>query len=89
MNRKSKAFEKFKDLKDLVENEIDLKIKCLRNYRGGEFTSYEFNDFCEYHGIRRHFILARNPQHNGVVERKNLIFQDITKSLVFEAQVPD
>ena len=33
----------FKTFKSLVENETDLKIKCLRSNREGEFTSYEFD----------------------------------------------
>jgi hypothetical protein len=37
---------------------MDLKIKCLRSERGGEFTSNEFNSFCEKHGIKRQFSIA-------------------------------
>ena len=37
LKHKNEAFEKFKFFKDLVENELDLKIKCLRSNRGGEF----------------------------------------------------
>ena len=36
---KSESFECFKNLKYLVENEKDSKIKCLRMDREGEFTS--------------------------------------------------
>jgi transposase InsO family protein len=54
----------------LVENETDLKIKCLRSERGGEFISNEFEDFCETHGIKRHFSIARTPQQNRVIARK-------------------
>ena len=35
LKEKSKAFEKFKSFKSLVENETDLKIKCLKSDRGG------------------------------------------------------
>jgi hypothetical protein len=35
LKEKSEAFEKFKTYKVLVENEIDLKIKCLRSDNGG------------------------------------------------------
>jgi transposase InsO family protein len=62
LKEKYEAFEKFKSFKALVENETDLKIKCLRSDRGGEFTSYEFDEFCENHGIKRHFSVARTPQ---------------------------
>ena len=37
---------------------------------GGEFTSKEFMDYYNNHGIKRQFSIARKPQHNGVVERK-------------------
>jgi hypothetical protein len=52
LKEKYEAFEKFKAFKALVENEIDLKIKCLRSDRGGEFTSYELDEFSENHGIK-------------------------------------
>ena len=53
LKEKSKAFEKFKIFKNRVENEFGVKKKCLRLDRGGEFTSREFNIFCEDKGIRR------------------------------------
>jgi transposase InsO family protein len=55
----------------MVENEMDSKIKCLTYDNGGEFTSNEFMDYYSRHGIKRKFSIARKPQQNGVVERKN------------------
>ena len=49
LKHKYDAFENFQALKDLVENESDRKIKCLRSHRGGEFTSDKLFDFCEQH----------------------------------------
>ena len=46
----------------MVENETHVKIKCLRSGKGGEFTSNEFNDFCETRGIKRQFSDAKTPQ---------------------------
>jgi transposase InsO family protein len=64
-----------------------LKIKCLRSDNGGVFTSYEFNKFCEDHGIRRHSSVAITPQQNGVVERKNRNVQEIATKMLNEARL--
>jgi transposase InsO family protein len=71
LRNKSDVFENFKVYKEMVENEMDSKIKFLRSDNGGEFTSNEFMDCYSRHGIKRQFFIARTPQQNGVVERKN------------------
>ena len=47
LKKKYEAFECFKIFKEIVENEADLKIKCLRSNDKGEYTSNEFEDLCE------------------------------------------
>jgi hypothetical protein len=44
LKNKSEAFENFNIYKEIVENEMDSRIKCLRSDNGGEFTSKEFMD---------------------------------------------
>ena len=51
LKEKSEALEKFKIFKNKVVNESSFKIRNLRSDRGGEFTSREFNIYCEEHGI--------------------------------------
>ena len=80
---------KFKAFKALVENETNLKIKCLRSDNGGEFTANEFNEYCETHGIKRQFSTPKNPQQNGVVDRKNMTVQEETKTILNQAKLPD
>ena len=77
LRNKSESFENFKVYKEMIENEMDSKIKCLRSNNGGELTSKEFMDYCNNHGIKRQFLVARTPQQNGVVERKNMIVQEM------------
>jgi transposase InsO family protein len=72
LKNKSEDFENFKIYKEMVENDMDSRIKCLRSDNGGEFTSQEFMDHCNSHGIKRQLFFARTPQQNGVVERKNM-----------------
>ena len=62
LKQKSEAFVAFKNFKSLVEKESGYEIKSLRSNRGGEFTSKEFNDFCESHEIRRPLTVPRSPQ---------------------------
>jgi hypothetical protein len=52
LKNKSEAFENFKIYKEVVENEIDSRIKCLRSDNGGELISKEFMDYCNRHGIK-------------------------------------
>jgi hypothetical protein len=59
LKNKSEAFENFKIYKEMVENEMDSRIKCLRSDNGGEFTSKEFMDYCNNHGIKRQLSVAR------------------------------
>jgi transposase InsO family protein len=61
----------------MVENEMDSKIKCLRYDNGRDFTSEEFMDYYNSHGIKRQFFVARTTQQNGVVERKNKTVQEM------------
>ena len=86
---KYKAFEKFKAFKALVENDIDLKIKCLILENRGEFTSKEFNEFCEIHGIKRKFSALRTPQQNGVEKRKKRIVQKAARTMLNEDKLSD
>jgi transposase InsO family protein len=62
LKNKLEAFENFKIYKEMVENEMDSRIKCLISDNGGEFTSKEFMDYCNNHGIKRQFSIARTPQ---------------------------
>jgi transposase InsO family protein len=87
LKNKSKSFENFKIYKEMVENEMDSKIKCLRSDNGGEFTSKEFMDYCNSHGIKRQFFIARTPQQNGVVERKNTSVQEMDQTMLMDSKL--
>ena len=60
----------------------------MRSYRGGEFTSKEFLEFCEANGIRRPFTVPRSPQQNGVTERKNRTILDMARSMLKSKRLP-
>ena len=82
MKQKSEAFSAFKKFKVAVEKESGYEIKAMRSDRGGEFTSGEFQEFCETNGIRRPLTVPRSPQQNGVAERKNRTVLDMARSML-------
>ena len=71
LKSKDDVFSKFKEIKSLVENHTEKKIKTLRLDNGGEFTSEEFKELCREFGIKRELSTDYNPQQNGVAEQKN------------------
>jgi transposase InsO family protein len=83
----SEAFENFKIYKEMVENEMDSRIKCLRSDNGGEFTSNKFMYYFNNHGKKIQFFVARTPQQNGVVERKNRTVQEMDQTLIIRRNV--
>ncbi|XP_048625675.1 uncharacterized protein LOC106444440 isoform X1 [Brassica napus] len=89
MKEKSDALNKFKAFKNLVEQEAKTKIQTFRTDRGGEFTSIEFNEFCDSSGIKRHFTAPYSPQHNGVVERRNRTLMEMTRSCMKHMSFPN
>ena len=51
LKKKFEIFNRFKELKALVENQTKKKIKVLRKDKGGEFCSKEFEEFCKKCGV--------------------------------------
>lgn len=68
---------------------MDLKIKCLRSDQGGEYILEEFFDFCEQHGIKRKFFVAKTLQQNGVAKRMNRTFQQMACAMLDESETLD
>lgn len=88
LTEKAEAFETFKVFKNCVEKEAKTVIRGLRTYRGGEFTSDNFNKFCKEQGIKRQLTAAYTPQQNGVPERRNRTIKNKVCCLLSEKQMP-
>jgi transposase InsO family protein len=88
MRVKSESFEKFKEFKSEVENQLNRKIKALRSDRGGEYLSHEFTDYLKECGIVSQWTPPGTPQWNGVSERRNRTLLDMVRSMTSEAQLP-
>ncbi|GJY42489.1 retrotransposon protein, putative, ty1-copia subclass [Tanacetum coccineum] len=78
---KHEAFGKFKEWKQLVENQTWRTVKKLRMDNGLVFCNREFEQLCIEGGIARHLIVVRTPQQNRVAERMNRTLMDNVRCL--------
>nr|GEU42698.1 hypothetical protein [Tanacetum cinerariifolium] len=64
-----------------IENLIDKKVKVMRCDNGTEFKNSVMNDFSAMKGIRMEFSVARTPQQNGIVERRNTTLIEAARTM--------
>jgi hypothetical protein len=44
-------------------------------------------DYCNKHGMKRKFSVARTPQQNGVFERNNMIVQEMAQTMLMNSKL--
>ncbi|GJX26178.1 putative ribonuclease H-like domain-containing protein [Tanacetum coccineum] len=71
-----------------IENQINHKVKIIRCDNGTEFKNNDMNQFCGMKGIKREFSVARTPQQNGVVERKNRTLIEAARTMLADSLLP-
>ncbi|GJU64449.1 putative ribonuclease H-like domain-containing protein [Tanacetum coccineum] len=71
-----------------VENLIDQRVKVIRCENGTEFKNKEMNQFCERKGIKKEFSIARTPQQNGAVKRKNRTLIEADRTMLANSKLP-
>jgi transposase InsO family protein len=88
MRHKSKSFEKFKEFKTEVENQLNKSINALRSDHGGEYLSYEFTMYLKKCGIVSQLTPPGTPQWNGISERRNRTLLDMVRSMMSNITLP-
>nr|GEV73030.1 retrovirus-related Pol polyprotein from transposon TNT 1-94 [Tanacetum cinerariifolium] len=69
-----------------IENLVDKKVKIIRCDNGTEFKNKVMDDFCREKGTKREYSVARTPQQNGVVERRNRTLIEAARTMVLIVQ---
>ncbi|GKD75183.1 retrovirus-related pol polyprotein from transposon TNT 1-94, partial [Tanacetum coccineum] len=77
---KDEAFGKFKEWKQLVENQTGRTVKKLRTDNGLEFCNQDFEQLCIESGIAKHLTVVGTPQQNVVAEHINKTLMDKKKT---------
>lgn len=87
LKSKDQVFKKFKEWKNLIENQCGKKVKKLRTYNGLEFCNQKFDSFYTNNEIVRHRIVRLTPQQNGLAERMNRTLTDKVRSMLVQSKL--
>jgi hypothetical protein len=82
LKNKSEVFDRFKEFKALVENQIEKIFKVSRTDNGGEFYGNEFEELCKKCGMERKKTTPYTHQHNGVSKRMNGMLMEKTRCML-------
>nr|GEW47241.1 retrovirus-related Pol polyprotein from transposon TNT 1-94 [Tanacetum cinerariifolium] len=86
---KTKAFNHFQIFSKKNQNQLGCTIVSIRTDNGIEFDNeVQFGEFCNANGITHNFLAPRTPQSNGVVERKNMTLQEMSRIMFNEQSLP-
>ncbi|GJX19093.1 retrovirus-related pol polyprotein from transposon TNT 1-94 [Tanacetum coccineum] len=86
---KTEAFDQFEIFSRKIQNQLGCLIVSIRTNHDREFDNeVQFGEFCNANGITHNFSAPRTPQSNGVVERKNRILQEMSRTMLKEQSLP-
>jgi hypothetical protein len=88
MRHKSESFEKYKEFRTEVENQLNKSIKALRLDREGQYLSYEFTMYLKKYEIVSQLTPPETPQWNDISERRNRTLLDIVCSMMSNIKLP-
>lgn len=87
LKTKDEVFNKFKEFKQLVENQKGKKIKSIRTDNGLEYINQHFKEFCGKNGISHQTSCSYTPEQNGLAERINRTIVERAKCMIFDADL--
>jgi hypothetical protein len=82
IREKSDAFDTTQHLFKKIQVEQNCQIVRIRSDHGREFENSKFEEFCRSYGIKQEFSSPITPQQNGVVERKNMVIQEMARVMI-------
>ena len=65
-----------------LQTENDMMVANIRSDHGREFENSKLDSFNCNQGIKQEFSAPKTPQQNGVVERKNRVFQEMARVML-------
>nr|GEV03275.1 hypothetical protein [Tanacetum cinerariifolium] len=88
LEHKDETYPILKDFINLVENQLNKKVKAIRCDNGTKFKNALMIEIYGSKGIKREYSNARTPQQNGVAERKNRSLIEAARTILADSKLP-
>ena len=88
LHNKIEFLSVFTAFQNLVENQLDRKIKVFQSDGGGEYINQRFRDHLSHHGIQHRVSCPYTPEQNGLAERKHRHLTELGLSMMFHSHLP-
>nr|GFC04006.1 putative ribonuclease H-like domain-containing protein [Tanacetum cinerariifolium] len=72
----------------MIQMRLNVPVRRIRTDNGTEFVNQTLRDYYEEVGISHETSVARSPQQNGVVERRNRTLIEAARTMLIYAQAP-
>nr|GFD41047.1 putative ribonuclease H-like domain-containing protein [Tanacetum cinerariifolium] len=70
----------------MIQVRLNVPVRRIRTDNGTEFVNQTLRDYYEEVGISHETSVARSPQQNGVVERRNQTLIEAARTMLIYAQ---
>lgn len=87
LSTKSNALSVIQIFTNIVENQFQTTIKCMRSDNRLEFNNAETNKFLQSKGITHQKNCPYTPQQNIIVERKHKYLLETARALLFQSKL--
>lgn len=85
LSGKHEVYDRFVELKNLIENQTERKIKIFRTDNGTEYIPIRIDKLFKNAGIEHQLTAPYTPEQNGVAERYNRTIVEKARCLLHDA----
>nr|GEY97601.1 ribonuclease H-like domain-containing protein [Tanacetum cinerariifolium] len=85
---KNETYHILKDFINLVENQLNKKVKAIRCDNGIDFKNAHMIELCGSKRIKREYSNPRTPKENRVAERKNKALIEVARTMLADSKLP-
>nr|GEX70498.1 putative ribonuclease H-like domain-containing protein [Tanacetum cinerariifolium] len=88
LEHKDETYPILKDFINLVENQLNKKVKAIRCDNGTKFKNAHMIELCGSKGIKREYSNPKTPQQNEIAERKNKTLIEASRTMLADSKLP-